>query len=540
MRSKTFSVKLKFLVHLLIFSVAAHFVTAQSRPGKNWIFGSGEVLVFGDDTDRTLQQGEDILQLNIRAVANNPNTGDVLFYTDGNTVYDACGNILVTGLGGTAAANQPVVISPKPGGIPGSRILEYYIIVNTGGNIIYREISVDLEDGPTPCHFQYTIDGTNQATGVTGAGEAMVVVPNDDNSGFWLVTQTPGSTAYAITEITAAGLINTQNFTLGGGAVAINAVNFSYNPETNQIAVAGANPGGDVQILQINPANGGLTYELSIGGIGAGQSAFDTEWSADGTKLYISTGPGGQLLQYNFTVGALNVVPGTGAVTNSFGLQRGPDGDIYHLYQATNGGPHLLGKINAADSAFSLLTYSPSQFGGNNFGTPYFPELSPLTQYNYSASFTAIGNCQNQPTQFVPSFPPGTPQPDSITWIIDGQAFRGFSPSYSYQDPGGGQATIVAHWPNTTATFSAPVTIQQFDIQIQIPPDTTICPGTTAMLNAEPQSGQGGGGGSYQYLWSTGETTAEVEVDEAGVYWVVVRDQSTGCAAYAESNVKEI
>src|SRR5690606_17957153 len=73
----------------------------------------------------------------------------------------------------------------------------------------------------------------------------------------------------------------------------------------------------------------------------------------------------------------------------------------------------------------------------------------------------------------------------------------------------------------------------------------TICPGDEATLNAEPQSGQGGGGGgggaggSYQYLWSTGETTPEITVDEAGVYWVVVRDQSTGCAAYAESNVKE-
>ncbi len=47
------------------------------------------------------------------------------------------------------------------------------------------------------------------------------------------------------------------------------------------------------------------------------------------------------------------------------------------------------------------------------------------------------------------------------------------------------------------------------------------------------------GGGSYTYQWSTGETTSEITVDEAAVYWVLVTDPSTGCAAYAELNVKE-
>ncbi len=536
MCSKTFSIKLKFIIFFL-FVASTQIVLAQSRPQKNWIFGSGEVITFGDDADRTADQGDN-LPMGARAVANDPVTGDLLFYTDGNIVYDACGNQIATGLGGDPNANQPVVIAPNPTPTEGS--LEYYIIVNNGGNIVYREITVVTNPTPPPiapnCQFNYNISGSNQTTGINGVSDAMAVVPNDDNSGFWLVTQTPASDEYRVSEITATNIGPTQTYNLG---TPIDAVNFSYSPASNQLAASGA----EVQILNINPATGQLTLEQTIGGIG--QDAVDTEWSADANnlKLYISTGAGGQLYQYDLDAGALNIVPGSGVATNSFGLKRGPDGNIYHLYQATGGGPFLMGEISAADSVFSLVSYSPNQFGGNDFDTEFFPEFAPLSQQNYSVSFTTVGNCQNQPTQFFPNFPPGTPQPDSLIWLIDGQQIRGFSPSYTYQNPGGGQVTVAAFWPDTMATFSGAATIQQFDVQIQIPQDTTICPGDVATLNAEPQSGQQGGGGtgggSYQYLWSTGESTAEIEVDEAGVYWVVVTDQSSGCATYAESNVKE-
>lgn len=548
MCNKTFSVKLKFIITFLLFSAVTHTMLAQSRPQKNWIFGSGEVITFGDDADHTPEEGDDLTGQGARAVANDPATGDLLFYTDGENVYDACGNTIATGLGGNANGIQPVVISPVPNLNPVDGTLEYYIIVNVGGNIEYREISIVTNVTPPPvapdCQFEYTISGTNQATGISGIGDAMAVIPNDDNSGYWLITQTPGTDEYRITRITESNIGPTQPYNVNLGTN-INAVSFSHNPVNNQIAVSSDN-GAAVQILNINPATGALSFAQEIGGLGAGQSAFDTEWSEDGTKLYITTGTGGQLFQYDFTTSALNTIS-TPGVTGSFGLKRGPDGNIYQLYEDASGDV-LLAQISAADSAALLLTYSPSQLNGMAFdpSTQYFPEFSPLGQQSYNVGFNFSGNCQDQPTQFYPFFSDGAPMPDSLVWTIEGGNFTEYSPSHTFQNPSGGPVTVTAYWPGTSSTFTVPVSIQPFDIQIQIPSDTTICPGTTATLNAEPQSGQQGGGGggggvggTYDYLWSTGETTAEIEVGEAGVYWVVVRDQNSGCAAYAESNVKE-
>src|SRR5258706_15413572 len=51
------------------------------------------------------------------AVATNPSTADVLFYTDGNTVYDATNSPMPngSGLNALSTANQPAAVCAVPG-----------------------------------------------------------------------------------------------------------------------------------------------------------------------------------------------------------------------------------------------------------------------------------------------------------------------------------------------------------------------------------------------------------------------------------------
>ncbi len=60
---------------------------------------------------------------------------------------------------------------------------------------------------------------------------------------------------------------------------------------------------------------------------------------------------------------------------------------------------------------------------------------------------------------------------------------------------------------------------------IEADPSTTICPGSTLTLSADS---------SYQYQWSTGDTTQSIVVDTIGTYSVMVTDSATGLTAMSE------
>lgn len=523
-----------------VLSLFPHELMAQGRADNNWIFGStgqGIRFNFSDDSlaDETINA--QALGQGSSAVATDPRTGDLLFYTDGNQIYDNQGTAVGPVLGGNPDGNQQVVISPVPG-TPD----QYYVFVNVGGDIIYYTVTMNTATGGLPTVAN--VSGPN-ATGVNGVSEAMAIIPDPSGDSYWLVSQVPGTSAYEVVQITDAGPQPSATYT-APGAPPITATGMSYSPASGQLAVAG--PGG-VHILDFDPA---ATDPLTF--INAPQStdAYDVAWSADGSKLYISNGDGGSVAQYNLLSGNLNPLGSVANADGNYGLQLGPDGSIYHLYQ-TAGGEFQLGQITSADSAFNLISYEDGLLEGTDFGGRRFSQTSPAPDFDFAINVTPSGFCANTPTQIMPSFPPGIPEPDSIVWDLGGQAFTGISPNISAEQAT--PVTATAYWGDETASQSVTIATQQFDLQVPLVQDTTICPGDSAVLNAEPEGGggqQGGGGvgggvgggtggagGNYQYYWSTGETTPEITVDAAGVYWVLVTDPSSGCTAYAESNVKE-
>jgi len=64
-----------------------------------------------------------------------------------------------------------------------------------------------------------------------------------------------------------------------------------------------------------------------------------------------------------------------------------------------------------------------------------------------------------------------------------------------------------------TASFTI---IEIKDFKALIEGNTSICPGTQSILRAKPD------GPGYNYLWSTGDTTHEITITQAGKYFVVV------------------
>ena len=537
----------------------------------NWNFGNGPNGISFNRISSipTVITNKSPLGIGGSATATDPINGNLLFYTDGSNVYDACHLLMQNGSGllGNPNANQPVAICPVPG-----QPNKYFIFSNSASNTSSGTVTYDVVDlsqfgnavFPSVVPLGDLEAPFHMGLGLSGRAEAMTIVPHPNGIDFWLLTQAANSQDYSATlidassyNITHTGTFNTT--TTSGLGLVMSASHFAYHNILKKVAVAPTTASYDAIILNFDDAAGtfviaGESPLLNSASAGANnQAIYDIEWSGDGHYLYYSVfgddgvGVPGNVFQFdvqNTTISLASILPST--VYRSYGLQLAPDSSIYHLYQATNGGPFLIGKISEPDSVASNVNYLPAQFGSvTNWNAMQFPALLPLTNPVITVTFTSAGTCQNAPTSFYPTV---TPYADSLVWDFgDGNpTVNAWSPVYTYQDAGTFNVSVTAYLqgqPQLPPTTN-PVTINAFPLQLQVTSDTTAC-----TFEFPPPKGTSGppqfsvtatvsGGTATSYVWSNGDTGATLTPDSAGYYYVVVTDGS-GCSAYAGVNVKE-
>lgn len=570
--SSTKMLKAKLLWSFLLFLLALPTVSvSQSYSGYNWYFGSSQygIRFSRSDGSATLVTNQaTAFGTGGSAVASSATNGDLLFYTDGDNIYDRTHTVMPNGagLGANSSGNQPVAIAKVPG-----EDNQYYVFTNTAsgtaaGSISYRIVDMSLAGNAaasTPPAGE-GIAGNTPVPAHNSTSEAMLIIPHTNGSDFWLLTHNGGTPGYQVTLFTSSGPGTTTTFT--GGLISY-AANFSYHPGTGRIAVSPQEGTRDIEILDFDPATGGLTLQQTVLNSGVASSTnaavYDTEWSANGQYLYISrTGEAGiqaDVLQYdlnNPSTTLASILPVPPAIANSYGLQMGPDSTIYHIYQATAGGPYLIGQISDTDSVANLVQYDPQAFGGTpppDFNGTQFPAFAPRDTVNLTVSFTSQGTCANSPTSFFPTVSPGA---DSLVWNFgDGNGSSDWSPVYTYEAGGAYNVSVIAYLNGQTDTTSLPVNITEFDTQISLVQDTTGCSEDFPFPKDKTKTGctsgcfsvtaQVNGSGSPTLQWFgpsgllAGETTNTLSPDSAGYYYLVATDGSTGCTTYAGVNIKE-
>jgi len=556
------------LLRSFLFALLPFGVMAQGFSGYNWYFGnSPQGLRFSrsDNSASLVTNQATPFGTGGSAVASDQVNGNLLFYTDGANIYDVSHAVMPNGTGLTSntSGNQPVAIAKVPG-----QDNQYYIFTNdanftAGGAISYRIVDMTLFGNavfPTPALGNATTATNTAVAGLTGRSEAMITIPHANGDNFWLITHTNGAADYAVTLFTPTGPTTTTTFA-GLGLIEV-AANFSYHPASGRIAVSPQETTRDVEILSFDPATGALGFQQRILNSGivstTNQAIYDTEWSDNGQFLYISrhgeAGIQADVLQFDFNnplTSLASVLPQPNTIFRSYGLQMAPDSAIYHLYQASSGGPFFLGKLTDTDTVASSVIYTPQAFTGNqNFNGSQFPSFAPSDTLNITIAFIPDGLCANAPTAFFPTVSPGA---DSLFWDFgDGTGSNDWSPVYTYTAGGSYNVSVTAFLNGQTATASQPVTITDFDTQISLVQDTTACscelPFPKAP-NPPPQCGQFSvtatvnGSGTPLLQWYgpagliAGATTETLQPDSAGYYYLVAT--VAGCSTYAGVNIKE-
>jgi large repetitive protein len=533
---------------------------AQNLSQHNWYFGNtSNAIRFNRATNKAaLVTGKAIpFGTGGSAVATDPSTADLLFYTDGSNVYDATDVRMLhgSGLTGSTTANQPAVVCAIPG-----QANKYFIFTNsanftTGGTISSSVVDMTIGGNSFfPAPPLGDVVGTPVAVpGLTNRSEGMILVPHANGTDFWLITQQNNTQTYSATWINAASFTSGTFTTTTSNGIGFPTVvaNFSYFKKTKKLAVSPQNANTDALILTFDDTAGTLVLDRLINNTGratvGNQSIYDIEWDRNGQYLYISrTGDAAinaDLLQYDYLnpTNTITTVLST-PVSRSYGLQLAPDSSIYYIYQATAGGPFLVDNFTKTDTIAAFVQHHSVPLGNVDFAGTQFPSFLPKAKVNLVISFTFAGTCQNNPTSFYPTV---SPNADSIRWQFgDGDDTTSWSPIHKYGMAQAYTVLMTAYYQGDSALFSQTVTINTFSLQLQLVQDTTACRSEFPPPRGSSSPKQFSvkvnvtAGMATQFNWSNGDTGQILKPDSAGYYYVVATDGS-GCSTYAGVNVKE-
>lgn len=391
---KNFFTKITLILLVLAFS---NIINAQNQANR-WYFSTTDFGFNFDPTTHTLTTTNEhvILPYEGIGVANDPTSGDLLFYTDGIKVYNKNHALMANGssLSGGTSSTQSGMICQVPGSLT-----KYYIFSSSGnayngtftnGALYYSIVDMNLNSGTGDviASSKNTFIGSNVC-------EALEIVPSSIQNIYWLIAPNNNSNTITVYKVDSAGVNLLNTYTTGYNLKS--AVSARYSKVLGKIAVGSINDADPILIFDINPATGQLSNTMTVVGTPFYSTAhsmsdyagvLDLEWSGNGSKLYISTlrggnTSGGQLYQYDLNNTNLSLIYSASSSNTSIvgkGLKRGPDNKIYYLYTNANSTTHDIGVINSPDSSVincdfnATGIYSMQDLGSTTKFCEFLPE----------------------------------------------------------------------------------------------------------------------------------------------------------------------
>ena len=304
------------------------FCAHSQNEGNIWYFGHNAGLDFNSGVPVALTNGQLVTQEGCASIADN--NGDLLFYTDGMTVYNKNHAMMPNGAGllGHSSSTQSGIIVKKPA----SSTIYYIFTVDgasgNGGGLNYSEVDMTLDGGLGD------INANKNILIVSNTCEKITVITHPNNSDFWIIIRLENSNTYHAYLLTSTG-INMIPVITNIGPIYFSAIGYlKSSPDGSKIAAANYISGNNIDILDFNNATGVLTNIITINNI---FNPYGIEFSPDGNLLYAGDISTGEIYQYNLLAPNIeNSQVSIGFVQQfsagfefSAACQLGPDNKIY-------------------------------------------------------------------------------------------------------------------------------------------------------------------------------------------------------------------
>ncbi|WP_299899732.1 T9SS type B sorting domain-containing protein [uncultured Aquimarina sp.] len=370
---------------------------------NNWYFGQNAGINFSTTPPTPLTDGRINTLEGCTTISDA--TGNLLFYTDGSTIFTRNHTIMQNGtdLRGDTSSTSSALIVPQP------NTPNIYIVFTVdephhfnADNDTNTSDGDGVNDGLLYSVVDMSLDGGNGAV-VSGqknlplityntadtqeslyrCSEKITAVKSDDCDSFWVITHFI-DTYYAFS-VDQTGVNTTPVTSQVGVTVPIsgyrrNALGYlKASPEGDKLAVVhfglttvtGGDGPGKVLFYDFDNSTGIVSNEIELYD---GDAPYGIEFSQSGERLYTTIGEGsggfgdGFLMQFDLTLpdnqiaaSGTRILNENGQNTSNFSagaLQLGPDGRIYRaLYDFDSGTGNYLGVIENPEAIAANVTY---------------------------------------------------------------------------------------------------------------------------------------------------------------------------------------
>ena len=187
-----------FITIILLFSI---FCSHAQNEAAIWYFGNNAGIDFNSGAPVAVNDGQLTTSEGCATISNTD--GELLFYTDGITVWDKTHNIMQNGTGllGNPSSTQSGIIVPKPGD---SNIYYIFTVDAVSGmqGLNYSEVDLTLNSG------NGAITATKNVQLTTPATEKISAISHANGTDFWVVAHGWENADFLAYEITSTGVNN--------------------------------------------------------------------------------------------------------------------------------------------------------------------------------------------------------------------------------------------------------------------------------------------------------------------------------------------
>lgn len=442
--------------------------------------------------------------------------GDLLFYCDGNKIFNKNYQPFYSGLGALGSSSQGALIVPDP-----ASNHEYYVFTienfagyvtspgyYSGTGFAYVKVDMNLNDG---------LGGVsaNQITLIEHPAEKQCAIRHCNGHDIWVVTRENNGNSYYSYLLTDEGISAPVISNVGifindfSGYYAVGCMKAS--PQGDKIAVGYYYSGGP-ELFHFNSNTGQLTEEYQLLNSQLYTGAYGLAFSPDGSKLYYSNSGIG-LYQCDLSSGnqqimanSIQLVGNAATIFYTGDMELGPDGKIYWT-SINNNHLDVINFPNEAGPNCGFVQDGLDLPVGIGYGlntslaSPSFasaPQITGLSQVCTATSdeHYTVG-CGNNTWSFNGN--------NSMTIVSSTEVVIDFTIA--------GTDTLICTRTGACSGLQADTLIIYVgNPHVWLGNDTTICSSASLQLHA--------GGQFTNYTWSNGVYGQNNTVSAAGNYWV--------------------
>lgn len=491
---------MKQITAIILICFFAQNVYCQKRANK-WYYGNKAALDFNSGTPVPVIGSAMNISEGCASIADK-NTGALLFYTSGDSVWDANNTLMPNGwdLKGTVYAScannngtQNALIIPWPGNDSLYYIFTTHCINDTLKELSYSVVNMNLNGGLGDVISKNNVLYTPVTEKLTGVKHA-------NGCDYWMIAHDWDDNNFLAYQVTSTGINAPVSSGIGsvqGGAIQSGIGYMRVSPNGSKLALVYY---GAEELYDFNNNTGVVSNYINLSN--ACPVNYAVCFSPDNSKLYTDCyqGFGSNIIyQYNLLAGSSAAIVASRtavATTSVYGaLQLAPDGKIYKAnYTSSSLGvinsPNLQG--TACDYVDNVISSGLPTIGGlPNFIESYFDSGQTLSL----SDFTYADTCFGDTTLFTSS--PVVSEEWNFGDIASGSQNTALisNPTHIFSAPGSYTVTHIISTGCEADTTILTVNINPLPLlSVTASPDT-ICVGDFSTLTATA-------GVALNYLWN--------------------------------------